>query len=441
MYLKKIRKRFLVYLLVGAIASSAVFSSYSTAKNVKAVFPLPAVAAVMIPLLAVVGVKLTADYYLKNSDAVNQALYDFGSSVWNSLFTSHDDEIMAASFDQFLANASGSGTIAVTPELKKFLSAIADNATFLDLFPEFDFLDAISTADMLKGSYIIVMLWGTSYYYFISDKKPVAYWRDFGSSISSVSIDSYSNQADIYRYIMMKQSDGSYVRKDDGYIASVGMSRNAELKYSTFTIYESRDEALEHYDEDALTGLPMDNSANQDIAQKVDGLGTTFENLTYGQVQADGSIVEQIPVAGDITGWIEGTWSDAIADNDVIVLDPATDTVLVGEGAVDVPITPAPSLPNLPTEVPDTIDGLKVDLTKVFPFCVPFDLVRAVSVFNQEPVAPRIQYTLNVRPLGFSYTFDIDLSEFDTVAAICRTMFLFAFIVGLIMATRQLIRG
>lgn len=81
------------------------------------------------------------------------------------------------------------------------------------------------------------------------------------------------------------------------------------------------------------------------------------------------------------------------------------------------------------------------DLKNVFPFCIPFDLIDCFRLFNAEPETPRVEVPLHFGIVEKEYTFVIDLKDFDGVAEICRSMFLILYIVGLVMATRPLIRG
>ena len=84
---------------------------------------------------------------------------------------------------------------------------------------------------------------------------------------------------------------------------------------------------------------------------------------------------------------------------------------------------------------------LLADLKHLFPFCVPFDLVDCFKLFNAEPVTPRVEFPIHFGIVEKDYTFVIDLEDFNGVAKVCRLMFLIGFIVSLVYATRQLIRG
>ena len=80
------------------------------------------------------------------------------------------------------------------------------------------------------------------------------------------------------------------------------------------------------------------------------------------------------------------------------------------------------------------------DRKTLFPFCVPFDLIEFRGVLNAEPEAPVIRWRFYV-PRVVDYEIEIDLSVFDGVAQIMRTMELLAFCISLILLTRNIIRG
>lgn len=82
-----------------------------------------------------------------------------------------------------------------------------------------------------------------------------------------------------------------------------------------------------------------------------------------------------------------------------------------------------------------------VDLSRFFPFCIPFDLIHLFSVLDADPVTPRWEFPFKIEAYGIDYTFVIDLSPFDGVAEIFRLGETLLFILSLIMSTRNLIRG
>lgn len=132
------------------------------------------------------------------------------------------------------------------------------------------------------------------------------------------------------------------------------------------------------------------------------------------------------------------------------IIDPTADVVL--QPAKDPTPSPnpdpSPSASPKPTTQPtpspeEGIDSTKpvVDLSKFFPFCIPFDLIHLVQALDAEPVAPK--WTLKLEPPQFPVEWEVvlDLSDFESLAKIFRTGETLLFVVGLILITRGIIKG
>lgn len=132
------------------------------------------------------------------------------------------------------------------------------------------------------------------------------------------------------------------------------------------------------------------------------------------------------------------------------VIDPTADVVL--QPAKDPTPSPnpdpSPSTSPKPTMQPtpspgEGIDNTKpiVDLSKFFPFCIPFDLIHLVQALDADPVAPK--WTLKLEPPQFPVEWEVtlDLSQFESLAKIFRTGETLLFVVGLILITRGIIKG
>lgn len=167
---------------------------------------------------------------------------------------------------------------------------------------------------------------------------------------------------------------------------------------------------------------------------------------TQGVIERDGNL-DNVGVA-DVTGVIDGVISIPIDGVDgvsisnpyevidgVYPVDTIDGTVLGTDTPIDgiVPIIPDGgheyTIPNL---------------QELFPFCIPFDLVNLFSVLKAKPEAPKISFPIPVPDGGMKFHYEyieVDLSKFDSVAKILRTLELLAFCVGLTIATRALIRG
>ena len=134
-------------------------------------------------------------------------------------------------------------------------------------------------------------------------------------------------------------------------------------------------------------------------------------------------------------------WDRVINIPDVVI--PALDFPIVDNPAKPGETTAPTAIP-LPTPSPgEGIDNTKpiVDLSKFFPFCIPFDLIHLVQALDAKPVAPK--WSLKLEPPQFPVVWEVtlDLSEFESLAKIFRTGETLLFVVGLILITRGIIKG
>lgn len=188
-------------------------------------------------------------------------------------------------------------------------------------------------------------------------------------------------------------------------------------------------------------------------------------NPTDGQTAINPNILSGIN-AGGVTGTIDiSDYIGSIVDviNGTLPKDiPYTDVSTGITGTVEIPqvipwdptidVTPEldiPSLDDTPALAPDkqadpdesipsyTISGLQ----GIFPFCLPFDIYHMLQKLSADPVAPN--YTVNwyIPIVDTDLNFTIDLTRFNSVAQVLRTMELIAFCIGLAFVTRSLIRG
>lgn len=136
-----------------------------------------------------------------------------------------------------------------------------------------------------------------------------------------------------------------------------------------------------------------------------------------------------------------GTWDSTLDGIGAIAWAPSTDIPIADTNVI------APVLPGTTdTDIPKVKDftGKGTDLTfdwkGVFPFCIPFDLIKFIQCFCAEPEAPKFEIPVNI-PKIYKGDIKVDLSGFDEVDALCRTLFDILFILGLAYATRYLIKG
>lgn len=152
----------------------------------------------------------------------------------------------------------------------------------------------------------------------------------------------------------------------------------------------------------------------------------------------------------------------AVADAAAGVYYPTMPVAIPGEGVVDVPV----SIPADTTVPVDGVDDVGVDeatgeaagdvageasgdvtgtgdytvaLSDFFPFCIPFDLLAMLKKFQASAEAPKVDVPFNIQ--GNVTVFTVDLSPWDPVARVLRTMEKIAFAIGLAWATKNLIQG
>lgn len=94
---------------------------------------------------------------------------------------------------------------------------------------------------------------------------------------------------------------------------------------------------------------------------------------------------------------------------------------------------PAP-LPDM-----DTAD-YRVELSGIFPFCIPFDFVALLKTLDAEPRAPCFDFPVVIPALNYREDVKLDLSIFDDVAKVIRLCEKVSFILFLMFVTSKVIR-
>lgn len=120
---------------------------------------------------------------------------------------------------------------------------------------------------------------------------------------------------------------------------------------------------------------------------------------------------------------------DVVSASDAVITAAAEGVQVSSEISYDVPITDS-----------NGVYGLQ----DVFPFCIPFDLYDTFANLQATREAPNmtIHFDSNLVPFvpdDWYYDMTIDLSDFDGVASILRTMELIGFVIALALASRKLI--
>ena len=93
----------------------------------------------------------------------------------------------------------------------------------------------------------------------------------------------------------------------------------------------------------------------------------------------------------------------------------------------------------------------KADLREIFPFCIPFDLIHLLKVFEADAEAPVFEFPLDIemdnpwtgeKVVDYHHTFKLDMSDYEDVIKILRIFQVIFFIIALMLITRQqMIKG
>jgi hypothetical protein len=176
-----------------------------------------------------------------------------------------------------------------------------------------------------------------------------------------------------------------------------------------------------------------------------DGNMTDAGNVNLGSI-VDGTYNPQASYQ-DALASVDATSADNPADETPInngdpIHDYADDGTITGETVAErIPDVEEKTNPTGDYPEKDKEFFIFEDLTKVFPFCIPWDLYYLYGMLAAEPQAPNFVWHADFGQYVGTYDMELDLSKFDSVAKIMRVMEDIAFMVGLAYSTRNLIRG
>lgn len=196
-----------------------------------------------------------------------------------------------------------------------------------------------------------------------------------------------------------------------------------------------------------------------------DSLPIKKSGLKVNEGVASGSIGWDIPANDTWDDYLAGNipFPDVVGGTGTIVVPKGNVTDYPTDSTVDFPsdTTVTDSYPKVDTDEPNpdtTPDDVvqdqagsfyptALDLTNIFPFCIPFDIIYLVQQYaNVEEEAPvidfEIPYPNALKPsLGESYHVEVDFADYVSVRNVLRIFILLLFVVGLMKITRDLIRG
>lgn len=197
----------------------------------------------------------------------------------------------------------------------------------------------------------------------------------------------------------------------------------------------------------ATTSKPLYKYRGSEIANAItNGRISNYEGLWIVSGEIVPPLEDQDYSSGDGAILDVGaSWGDSLGDiiDEVIPGEFSYENEATTEMTYETEEEVTEQIDETPSDtISQEVNDYQVDgLMSVFPFCIPFDIYNFFDCLAAEPVAPSFEWRFYV-PGICDETIELDLSDFDTVAQIVRTMELLAFIVGLAFVTRdKMIKG
>lgn len=171
--------------------------------------------------------------------------------------------------------------------------------------------------------------------------------------------------------------------------------------------------------------------------------GTSTGNETVGTSEDIGVIGATFPNVG--SAWWGGEYApvndpDSSQDTDPgDTVDPDNKDGDDGSSEKE----PEDNLPFVPGAVSgsDPYDASNVQWYQRFPFCIPWDIYRVISMFDKPAVEPKFSIPFEIRRLGIKESVTVDLTKFEALVEVVRVFTLLSYVTGLIMITRNVIKG
>ena len=184
---------------------------------------------------------------------------------------------------------------------------------------------------------------------------------------------------------------------------------------------------------EALQNANQNTNSTIDIEHYLQAILNALNQLTNPQ-----AVPESVPAEDNPTlAPVELTWPEELPVAWPVELPDSEDA------PYDLPQDSTPVTdPSSPADPETSVPELTVDLKDYFPFCLPWDVYAILQKFNADPVTPTFTLSFPSTIIGASVPLQVDLSQFDSVAAVARKMESISYIVGLAVVTRQVfLRG
>lgn len=204
-----------------------------------------------------------------------------------------------------------------------------------------------------------------------------------------------------------------------------------------------------------MDGSKADEVVTSDTKSANIGEVTDADGNTY-PVNADGTVTvngEDIPVNADGTVTINGdtyypTYIISNYDDTALIdlIHQLIDTINQGQLIEE---TPADDVSDVPLPAVDAdFESLQLSpsIATVFPFCIPWDLVRGIKLLAADPVAPRFEIPFNVPAIGdifpgYEGSVVVDFAEYDKYFKVVRWGTFMIAMFGICFLTFKIVKG
>lgn len=233
--------------------------------------------------------------------------------------------------------------------------------------------------------------------------------------------------------VSIDQSASYYLSREDYYQDPNSVSYSTQLNTSENRKYYEDGDFTLYYNPGWFSGTGGDlNSATQIYSSSNAALNAIAESIrtnSYGSELSYTTTVVTVPTIQESDKWFLDVGAEPGS-----TVETATDGVIADtiDGTLTVSGEVAEEEPEFEVNGPIGVSGL----TEVFPFCIPFDIYDLLSLMAAEPETPVFTVRF-VIPGIINEEFTIDLTPFNAVAQIVRTMELICFAIGLALVTRE----
>lgn len=299
--------------------------------------------------------------------------------------------------------------------------------------------------------------WGWSYPYSLNSIT-------FNGTSSDGLIDSYTANISIYR-----ESSGSTASKDNiGFSAPHGQAIKIYLNDVIFmpeTIPNTSDipdwrkpienndikiksingeNLIDNYDVIDFNNSYVDSKTGNLVGDRTITIPTDLGSLDrIWDKYINGELTDEQLVTGvnDVIG-VKGvdTSIDGVTDTTTGVSLPL-DTPIWGTTVGDTTGETVGDIVNESDKVNDSSVSGFPDLTEIFPFCIPFDILRLLKLLRTPMEVPVFEIPIDIPWFNVHYDMVLDMAQFSSLATIVRTFMALMWVVFLILATRRLIRA